>query len=65
MAAEIHQITTKPILSNAGQARMALALDKLGCVYVNADGVFVVTRHGTWKGERKEWEASSGTNTGR
>lgn len=44
--------------ANAVEARRAVIGDKLACVYVRADRVFVVTAHGTGEFSRADWEAA-------
>jgi len=49
----------KPRLRTVEQARHALAKDGLGCVYVKADRVFVVTAYGLGEFSRREWQGDS------
>lgn len=54
----------KPVLRTARDARLALAGDKLGCVYRRAVPgrgvvVFVVTVHGAGEFTAEEWEVSA------
>lgn len=44
--------------ASVAEARRAVAGDKLACVYVRADRVFVVTAHGTGEFSRTDWEAA-------